>query len=101
MSEHGNQTETPNQEGHVTDCLKAIEEYRGQSISEWEAISQISATIRLTTASMDNEQRSPLETHTSQCSMSMTGYSPELTPEDKQELSPTMKKSVIVKKNLM
>ena len=58
MSKHGNQTETPNQEGHVANCLKAIEEYRGQSISKWEAISQISAAIQSTTAGTDNEQRS-------------------------------------------
>ena len=58
MTEHEIQTETPNQEGHITDCLKAIEDYRGQSISKWEAISQISAAIRSTTASTDNEQRS-------------------------------------------
>ena len=58
MSEHGNQTETPNQEGHVADCLKAIEDYKGQSISKWEAITQISTAIRSATASTDNEQRS-------------------------------------------
>jgi hypothetical protein len=58
MSEHGNQTGTPNQEQHVADCLKAIEDYRRQSISKWEAISQISTTIRSTTASTDNKQRS-------------------------------------------
>ena len=58
MSEHGNQTETPNQEGHVANCLKAIEGYRGQNISKWEAITQISTAIRSATASTDNEQRS-------------------------------------------
>jgi hypothetical protein len=58
MSEHGNQSETPNQEEHVSDCLKAIEDYRGQNISKWEAISQISAAIQSATASTDNEQRS-------------------------------------------
>ena len=58
MTEHEIQTETPSQEGHIADCLKAIEDYRGKNISKWEAITQISTTIRLATASMDNGQRS-------------------------------------------
>ena len=62
MSEHGNQienqTETPNQGGHIADCLKAIEDYRGQSISKWEAVTKISTAIQSTTPSTDNEQRS-------------------------------------------
>ena len=51
-------TKTPNQEGHVANRLKAIEDYRGQSISKWEAISQICTAIWSTTASTDNKQRS-------------------------------------------
>src|SRR6202050_1582397 len=60
MSEHGSQPEfeSPNQDGHVANCLKAIDEYRGRNISKWEAITQISTAIQSATASTDNEQRS-------------------------------------------
>jgi hypothetical protein len=58
MSDHGTQTETPIQQGHVTNCLKAIENYREQNISKWEAVTQISTAIQSATANMDNEQRS-------------------------------------------
>ena len=58
MTEHEIQTETPNQERHIANCLKAIKNYRGKNISKWEAITQISTAIQSATASMDNEQRS-------------------------------------------
>jgi hypothetical protein len=58
MSEHGNQSNTPNQEGHVSNCLKAIKDYRKQNISKWEAVTQISSAIQSTTARMDSKQRS-------------------------------------------
>src|ERR1700736_2306220 len=58
MSEDGNPTETPNQEGLVADCLKTIEDYRGKNISKWEAVSQIFSAVRSTTASADSQQRS-------------------------------------------
>jgi hypothetical protein len=56
MSEHEDQTEPPTEEDHVVDCIKAVDDYRGQNISKWEAVSQISAAIRSATASTDNEQ---------------------------------------------
>src|ERR1700729_1248273 len=51
-------TSMSDQEEHVANCLKAIEDYRGQNISKWEAITQISTTIQSVTASTDNKQRS-------------------------------------------
>jgi hypothetical protein len=42
----------------VADCLKAVEDYKGQNISKWEAISQIATAIQLVTASTDNKQQS-------------------------------------------
>jgi hypothetical protein len=57
MSEHEDQTRPLTEEDHVVDCIKAVDDYRGQNISKWEAVSQISAAIRSATASTDNEQR--------------------------------------------
>jgi hypothetical protein len=57
MSEHEDQVETPTQEKHIVNCIKAVDDYRGQNINEWEAVSQISTAIWLATASTDNEQR--------------------------------------------
>ena len=57
MSEHESQTEPSTEESHVTECIKAVDDYRGQNISKWEAVTQISATIRSTTASTDNKER--------------------------------------------
>jgi hypothetical protein len=63
MSEHDEQTESQaepqNAEGELAaDCIKAVEDYRGENISKWEAVSQISAALRSATVSTDNEQRS-------------------------------------------
>ena len=58
MFEDGNPTETPNQEALVADCLKTVEDYRGENISKWEAVSQIFGAIWSTTASADSQQRS-------------------------------------------
>ena len=57
MSEHEDQVESPSQEEHVSNCIKAINDYRGQNISKWEAITQISSALQSATASTDNEQR--------------------------------------------
>ena len=59
MVEHVNQTQasTSTQVDHVTDCLKAVEEYRGRQISKWDAIAQVSTAIASATASMNSEQR--------------------------------------------
>ena len=56
MSEHGSQTGSPIPDKSVVNCLKAVEDYRSQSISKWEAITQIASAIQSTTASMDSEQ---------------------------------------------
>jgi len=58
MSEHGSQTGSPVLDESVVNGLKAVEDYRSQSISKWEAITQIASAIQSTTASMDSEQRS-------------------------------------------
>ena len=58
MSDHEDQTEPHSTKGDLTvDCVKAIDNYRGENISKWEAVSQISATIQSATASMDIGQR--------------------------------------------
>jgi hypothetical protein len=48
---------SPAPDESVTNCLQAVEDYRGQHISKWEAISKIATTIQSTTASTDNEQQ--------------------------------------------
>ena len=54
MSEHGDQSNSPSPQEHVITCLKAVEEYRGQAITKWEAIAQISTAIQSTTAITDS-----------------------------------------------
>ena len=58
MSEHGDQSNSPTLQEHIVACLKAIEEYRGQAITKWEAIAQISTAIQSTTAITDIKHRS-------------------------------------------
>jgi len=57
MSEYEDQAQTPTEENHVSECIKAVDDYRGQNISKWEAVSQILSSIRSTTASTDIDQR--------------------------------------------
>jgi len=57
-SQHGSQTSFSIPDESIAACLKAVEEYRGQNISKWEAITQIVSAIHSATASTDNEQRS-------------------------------------------
>src|SRR5882762_8559881 len=57
MSEHEDRDESPSQYEHISSCIKAIDDYRGQNISKWEAITQISNALQSTTASTDSEQR--------------------------------------------
>lgn len=57
MSKNGDHRETSVQDEGVTDCLKAVENYRGNHISKWDAISQITTSIRSSTASTYDEQR--------------------------------------------
>jgi hypothetical protein len=58
MFQHESQARSPVPDESVDDCLKAVKDYKGQSISKWEAITQIVSTIESATASTDNEQRS-------------------------------------------
>jgi len=58
MSQHGSQTSSPVPDESVTTCLRAVEDYRGQGISKWEAVTQIASAINSSTAGTDNEQRS-------------------------------------------
>ena len=58
MSEHGSQAGSPVPDESVSNCLKAVEDYRSQSISKWEAITQIASAIQSTTVSTDSGQRS-------------------------------------------
>jgi hypothetical protein len=54
MSDHEDQTEPRSTKGDLTvDCVKAIDNYGGENISKWEAVSQISASIQSATASTD------------------------------------------------
>jgi hypothetical protein len=57
MSENGNQSQTSTQDEHVVDCVRAVEDYRGQQINKWEVIMQISTAIHFATASVNDEQR--------------------------------------------
>src|SRR5882762_5689707 len=57
MSEYEDQAQTPTEENHVSEFIKAVDNYRGQNISKWEAVSQILSSIRSTTASTDIDQR--------------------------------------------
>src|SRR6202167_2367778 len=58
MSQHGSQIGSPVPDENIDNCLKAVEDYRSQDITKWEAITQISTAIQSATASTDNEQRS-------------------------------------------
>ena len=58
MSQHGDHGTTPNQEEFTTQCIKAIEDYRGQSITRWETITTISDALLSATASTNSGQRS-------------------------------------------
>ena len=54
---HGSRTGSPIPNESVANCLKAVESYRGQNISKWEAITRIASAIQSATASTDDEQR--------------------------------------------
>ena len=57
MSDYGDNAQT-NQDEHIINCIKSFDDYRGQRIDKWEAITQISAAIQSATASTDIKQRS-------------------------------------------
>jgi len=56
MSHNESRNESPFPKEGVTDCLKAIQDYRGQQISKWEAVLQIANAIKSVTTSMDGGQ---------------------------------------------
>jgi len=68
MSQDGSQTGSPapnanapipNTDGSaegITICVKVIEDYRGQRISKWEAVSQIASALQSVTTGTDNKQ---------------------------------------------
>jgi hypothetical protein len=56
MSQNESRTGSPIPDESVTNCLKAVEDYRSQQVSKWEAISQIAAAIQSITPSTDVEQ---------------------------------------------
>ena len=61
MVEHGDPSQTQAsssaQTDHVAECVKAIVDYRGNQISKWAAIAQISTAISSAAATMNEEQR--------------------------------------------
>ena len=61
MVEHADQSQTQAstsaQADHVAECVKAVADYRGNQISKWGAIAQISAAISSATASTNKEQQ--------------------------------------------
>jgi hypothetical protein len=59
MVEHGDQTQSSSstQDIHIAECLKAVEDYRGQRISKWDAIEQVTTAIASASASTTREQR--------------------------------------------
>ena len=100
MSKHGSQPESPSQDGQPT-ASKPLTNIgvktsvngrlspKSPPLFGWPLLARITS-------------KGPLpETLTSQCLMSTTSYSPELTPEDKQELNHTREKSMTTKKTLM
>ena len=56
MSQNESRTGSPVPDESVTNCLKAVEDYRSQQVSKWEAISQIAVAIQSVTPSTDVEQ---------------------------------------------
>ena len=65
MVEHADQSQTQastsGQADHVAECVKAVTDYRGNQISKWDAIAQISAAISSATASTNEEQHAAAE----------------------------------------
>ena len=59
MVEHVDQTQSSSstQDSHNVECLKAVEDYRGQQISKWDAVAQVTTAITSATVSMTSEQR--------------------------------------------
>ena len=57
MSENEDQTGSHNEEEHVDECIKAVNDHREQHINKQEAVTQISTAIQSATASTDNEQQ--------------------------------------------
>ena len=61
MVEHGDQSQTQvstsAQADHITECVKAIADYRGNRINKWGAITQISAAISSATTSTNEQQQ--------------------------------------------
>ena len=60
MVEHADQTQafSSTQVDHVMECLEVVEDYRGQRISKWDTIAQVSTAILSAAASMNSEQHS-------------------------------------------
>ena len=60
MVEHADQSQTQAsisaQADHVVECVKAVTDYRGNQISKWDAIAQISTAISSATANTNEEQ---------------------------------------------
>ena len=88
MSEHGSQTGSPVPDKSVINCLKAVKDYRSQSISKWEAITPLS-------------NQPLLEAHILQCSMNMTSYSPRQALKDFDNPNQMENRIVSSKKTLM
>ena len=58
MSHNGTEPQSPAPDEGAANCLKAVEDYREQHISKWEAVFQIASAIRSVTASTNDEQGS-------------------------------------------
>src|ERR1700677_4385161 len=101
MPQHGSQTGSPIPDESVTTCLRAIEDYRGQGISKWEAIIQIASAINSATASTDNEQRSTAGDTYLMMLTNTTSYSPRQALEVFGSPNQKMNRIVRLKKTLM
>jgi hypothetical protein len=98
MSEHGSQTGSPIPDKSIVNCLKAVKDYRSQSISKWEAITPLSNQPLLAWIA----SRDPLlEAHILQCSMNMTSYSPRQALKDFDDPNQMENRIVSSKKTLM
>src|ERR1700720_2378746 len=60
MSQDGDQVATSSPDEPSSQCIKAVEDYRGRNITKWKAIAQISSALESATASTNSKQRSTM-----------------------------------------
>ena len=58
MSQNGSRTGSPAPDVSINNCLQTVEDYRSQTLTKWEAITQIASTIQASSTGTNVEQRS-------------------------------------------